>query len=449
MERKILVDKLFEIAKENNITEIELYLKNIKTTSLNIYESNLEKYIISDNQGLSLRGIYNGKIGYSYTEKFNKESIDELLKNLIDYAENNHSTDVEKISSENIKIDNNKKENTLLKYTDDKKIEYLFELEKRAYKYDERIKTISNCSYDEVEESVFIKNDNGLELKDSHSYGYINLGAIVEENGKMQSGYYGKIIDDLKEEYIEEVIEESIGQGISMLNSKSINNGKYNTILKNNVASNLLGSFISVFLGNIVQQNLSLLKGKINSKIAVEFLNIIEDPILENAGYFRSFDDEGNLTYRKNLVENGVLKTFLQNNKTGEKENIKSTGNGFRQNHKSSIDIMGTNIFVEEGSNSLEELISNIGDGILITELHGLHAGINQVSGDFSLSSNGILIKEGRLGESVSQITIAGNLYELLNNIESIGNDTKFSFTNYCYFGSPSIDIGELSIAGK
>lgn len=444
-----LIDILFKRASEYKIEEIEVYLKSTESMKLNIYESNLEKYIVEKDEGLSLRGIYNGKMGYSYTEKFEEDSIEELIKNLIDYAENNTNEELESISSNKIEIENSDIKNLLSEYSDDEKISFLFKMEKEAYESDKRVKKISRCSYEEVKETVFIKNNKGLELRDTYSYASIELGTIVEENNKMQSGYSDMLIKDLSEEYKDIVLNESVNQAISMLNSKPIETGKYKTIIKNNVASNLLGYFSNVFLGNIVQQNLSLLKGKINSQVAVDFLNIVEDPQMDNGRYSRKFDDEGNQTFKKNIIENGVLKTFLHNNMTARKENINSTGNGFRQNHKSSIDVMGTNIFVEEGKKSLEELIKEIENGILITEIHGLHAGINTVSGDFSLSANGILIEEGKLTESVSQITVAGNLYDMMKNLKAIGSDMKFTYNGSNYFGSPSINIGETSISGK
>ena len=191
------------------------------------------------------------------------------------------------------------------------------------------------------------------------------------------------------------------------------------------------------------------MKGKLNTQVGVEFLNIKEDPWMDDGKYCRTFDDEGTLTYPKYLIHNGVLKTFLHNKKTAEKDNVDSTGNGFRPSHKASIGVMATNMYIEERNKSLEEMMSRMKKGIIITDIHGLHAGINPTSGDFALSSNGFLVEDGKIVRPLAQITVAGNLYIMLKDIKEIGNDLKFSHPSSSYFGSPSIYANSLSISGK
>lgn len=450
MDRDKLVDILFNKAKEYNLEEIEVYINKESSIDFNIYEGQLEKYVVAREENLSLRGIYKGKMGYSYTEKLREDSIDELLNNLIQYAKNNNSEVVEEMSSP-ILVDKKtvRKESSLNKYTEKEKLEYLLDLEKRAYNYDRRVKTIDDCSYQEKIQGVYIKNTKGLELEDNHTIGIISLSAVTEEGNNMQTGYSHIILNDLSEEYKEKLIKDSVGDAIAMLGAESIESGNYEIILRNNVAADMFSYFSPIFLGSTVQKNLSLLKGKIGENIAVDFFNIVENPLIENGKYCRSFDDEGTSTYSKNIIENGELKTFLHNNKTADKDGIRSTGNGFRTSHKSSIGVASTNMYIKEGDSSLEDMIDIMKNGIIITDIHGLHAGINPTSGDFSLSSNGLLVENGKVIRSLAQITMAGNLYTMLKNIKHIGNDTKFSHPSSSYFGSPSVYIGSLTISGK
>ncbi|WMM24169.1 TldD/PmbA family protein [Tissierella sp. MB52-C2] len=450
MDRDKLISSLFEKGKAYDIEEMEVYISKDSSVDFNIYEGELEKYIVAEEIGLSLRGIYNGKMGYSYTEKLAEENLDELIKNLIQYAENNHNETIEKISSQTLGVEEFiPRENLLNKYSEEDKINYLFDLEKRAYSVDTRVKTISQCSYGEKTESVYIRNTKGLELEDSHTIGTINLGAVTEEGRNMQTGYSHYLFNDLKEEYKEILIKDSVGDALMMLGAEPIESSNYEVILRNNVAADMFSSFLPIFFGSNVQKNLSLMKGKIGTEVAVDFFNIIEDPLMEDGKYYRTFDDEGTLTNKKYIIEKGVLKTFLYNNKIAEKENTSSTGNGFRDSHKSSIDIMSTNMCIEEGNKSLENMIKFMEKGIIIIDIDGLHAGINPTSGNFSLLSKGLLVEDGKVVRPLSQITMAGNLYEMLKNIKSIGNDTKFCHPSSNYFGSPSILVGKLTIAGK
>ncbi len=450
MDRDRLLDLLFEKGRNNNISQMEAYILKESSMNINIYEGQLEKYIVSEEESLSIRGIYNEKMGYSYTEKLLPESLDEIINNLIQYAENNENEEIENISS-SVEINREYKEkvNFLEKYSEEEKIEYLLDLEKKAYELDKRIKTIDDCSYEENTQRVYIKNTNGLEVEDSHTIGILSLSVVVEDGKNMQTGYSHYVFNDLTEEYKDKLIEESVGDAIGMLEAETIESGNYEVILRNNVVADMFSYFLPIFLGSTVQKNLSLMKGKIGQKVAVDFLNIVENPLMENGKYCRKFDDEGTSTYAKKIIENGTLKTFLHNNKTASKDGIKSTGNGFRTSHKSSIGVMSTNMYITEGNKSLLDMISSMKKGILITDIHGLHAGINPTSGDFSLSSNGLLIEDGKTIKPLAQITVSGNLYTMIKEIIAIGNDIKYSYPGSNYFGSPSIYIRSLTISGK
>ena len=104
-----------------------------------------------------------------------------------------------------------------------------------------------------------------------------------------------------------------------------------------------------------------------------------------------------------------------------------------------------TNMYIAAGDKSLDALMADIGSGVVITELSGLHAGANPSSGDFSLLSKGYTVENGKRGRAVEQITVAGNFYELLKNIRAVGSDLLFEGSS---IGSPSVDAGTLKISG-
>lgn len=442
------IDKLFSRGRERGIEDMEIYMIKNSSTKFKIYQGELENYNISKEEALSLRGIYEGRMGYSYTEKLTEDSIDELIGNLIQYAQCNEKEYVEKLSHPKEIAMKNKVSN-LDKYGEDEKIAFLKSIEEKAYSADERIKLVEGCNYEEYDNTVYIKNTKGLELKESYSVGIISLSIVAKDDKDTQTGYSYRIIEDLLEEDKDILVREAVHDGINMLGASSIPSGNYEIILRNNVAANLFSTMSPVFLGDMVQRNLSMMKGKVGERVGSQLLNIVENPFLDNGIIYRSFDDEGTPTYMKHIIQNGVLKTFLHNNRTGEKEGVKSTGNGFKVSHKSSVGVLPTNMYIEEGNDSLVDMIESIDEGVLITDIQGLHAGINTTSGDFSLSSNGYLIKHGKIIKPVNQITIAGNFYKILKDIKALGKDTRFSFPGSNYFGSPSIKIDSLTIAGN
>lgn len=444
------IQLIFDRGKEYGIEDMEVYMLKNSSMNIDIYEGNLEGYSIAEENALSIRGIYKGKMGYSYTEKIEKDSIDELLGNLIQYAESNEKEYIEVLAEPKEQYKNVKEKNDKLsKYTEEEKIDFLKSIEKEALDFDKRISIVENCSYEEYTNSVFIKNTKGLELEDKYSIGILNLSVVAKDGEDVQTGYSYMVIDDLSDEYKTTLVRDAVSDGINMLKATTIASGNYEIILRNNVVANLFSSMSRVFLGDVVQRNLSMMKGKIGEKVGSDLLNIVEDPLLNNGMISRTFDDEGNPTFSKYIIEKGILKTFLHNTKTAEKEGLESTGNGFRISHKGSIGVLPTNMYIEKGDSTLEDMIDSMDMGIMITDIQGLHAGINPTSGDFSLSSSGFLIEKGKISKPICQITIAGNFYKLLVNITAIGNDTKFSFPMMNYFGSPSIKLNSLTVAGN
>ena len=123
-----------------------------------------------------------------------------------------------------------------------------------------------------------------------------------------------------------------------------------------------------------------------------------------------------------------------------------STGNAVRPGLSAPETVAPSNFFFQPGDKYLAALESELGDGLVITQLDGLHAGANVTSGDFSLLSKGYLLEGGKRVRPVEQITIAGNFYELLKNIRAVGSDLVFPGSGV---GAPSLDVGELTVSGK
>jgi len=165
-------------------------------------------------------------------------------------------------------------------------------------------------------------------------------------------------------------------------------------------------------------------------------------------GIFKTFDDEGVSTKEKILIENGILKTYLHSLKTANKFGVEPTGNGQKGSYKSSVVVGAYNFYIQPGNISYESLLKKMNNGLVLIEFDGIHAGLNGISGDFSLSTRGYLVENGIICGAINEITLAANYFDLLLNLEEIGNDLKFSYP-FGKAGSPSILFRKLDIAGK
>jgi len=212
----------------------------------------------------------------------------------------------------------------------------------------------------------------------------------------------------------------------------------------------LLETFCDVFSADAAQKGMSLLADKEGELVASEIVTIVDDPFCEDSCCMSAFDAEGVATKKKNIVENGVFKTLLHNLKTADKAGVTTTGNAYKGSYKSKVSIAPFAFYIKPSDVSFDEVLNRTQNGVYITELNGMHAGANFVTGDFSLSASGFLIENGKTTKPVNEITIAGNFFTMLKQIECVGNDFKFSMPGgSSQFGSPCALVGTMAISGK
>jgi PmbA protein len=163
-----------------------------------------------------------------------------------------------------------------------------------------------------------------------------------------------------------------------------------------------------------------------------------------------NFDAEGSPTHKKAVIENGVLNTLLYNLKTAAVAGKKTTGNASKAGYDSPVGIRPFTMYLAGGDMTEEALLQKAGNGVYITDLSGLHAGADAISGDFSLQSAGYMIENGKKTTYVKSFTVAGNFYELLKNIVALANNCELPRAmGSTTFGAPSVLVDGLSVAGK
>ncbi|HPW99424.1 MAG TPA: TldD/PmbA family protein [Sedimentibacter sp.] len=450
MEIKFLIDKIFQKGRETGLNDMEVYYSEGSSLSLKVFQKDLDGYSLSESEGLSLRGVYKGKMGYSYTEKVDETSIDQLVRDAAENALIIDSEDEEYIfegSKEYKKVDSFNQ--ALSNVGEEQKINFVKSLEEEAFRLDKRIASVEVCIYGDGYGETIMSNTKGLFLRDKSNIAYTYIAVVAKDGEDIKTGMAYRTGNDFNAFNAQDIAREAVDEALALLGARSVKSGDYNVIIRNSAAADLLEAFTGIFSAEAVQKNLSLLKGKLNEKIASDKFTLIDDPYMEGGLASKSFDGEGVACKYKKVVDKGVLKTYLYNLKTAKKDGVDTTGNASKGSYKSSIGISPSNFFVEKGERTLDEMIADIDKGILITELQGLHSGLNSVSGDFSLAALGFLIQDGKISRPVEQITMAGNYFDMLKNIEETGSDLKFGMPGEAYIGSPSLRIKKLSIAGE
>ena len=447
MELELFVDSLFKKASEAGFSEYEVYYVDGESLGISVYKEEVEKYNLNNSAGLSFRGKLGDRIGYSYTEILDEDAIDMLVKKAKENVSAIENNDIQFI----YEGDKEYKEistyyEALENLAPDKLINIAINMEKEAKKYCDKVESFSGCAISYSSGKYGIINSKGLNLKNKSNLLTAYVVPIVKDGENMYDGCGYVVAKSLDEIDPAKIAKMGVDEALSKIGATSIPAGNYKVIINNEAMVSLLSTFAGIFSGDAVQKGLSLLKGKEGEIIASDIVNLVDDPHLKDGLASVAFDDEGVATVKTYLIQDGKLNTLLHNLKTANKAGVKSTGNGFKASYASPISVSPTNFYIEPGVNSLEEMTKKIDKGLIITDLAGLHSGANSITGDFSLAAKGFYIENGVKTHPVEQITVAGNFFTLLTDIEEVGNDLKFPMSSV---GSPSIMIKELSIAGE
>lgn len=440
-------DTLFANGREQGFTDMEIFYAASKSTNVTVLKQEVKNYVIAEQGGISFRGLYEGKMGYSYTEKIDEKSITLLVSEAIENAQVIEMADQEEL------FGGGEKYETLHRYTEavaniapQELIAAALTMEKAALAANPLVKQVINCSVAKSEGETLIENTQGLHCHEK----YTNVSAgvyLMASDGEQTAtaGEYDFSLKDFRELNVQEIAEKAAGEAVSKLDVDSIETGNYPIIFRYDTATQLLRAFASVLSGETVEKGFSRLQGKLGENIGGKNITLIDDPLMEDVPGGATFDAEGYPTKKLELIKEGTLLSFMHNRKTAKKAGTKSTGNAGKSGYNGTVSVGPHNLYLQPGYGSLEDLMDNVDRGIFIVELQGTNAGINTVSGDFSLSAIGFLIEKGKLGRGINQITVSGNLYEMLNHIEEIANDLQIKSS----VSSPSIKVKSLTIAGK
>ena len=443
------MEKLVKAGMEYGFEECEASFAQDSSMSIDILKGEVSSYENSVTSTLSFRGLKNGQMGYCSTNILNDDSIDFLLKSAMENCEVLNDEDPQFIY-----CDENNTDLYFSQITDAyskntyKRFEELgLGLEKAILALDERIDAVDILSINCGTGPFLIINSKGLHsYRDTDGISLVASGRAIDADGSVKSGghyWIGKDIDDFDQEKFLKKFKENL---IGKMGAKSVKAGSYKTILRNEAFQQFFMVFFGNFLATTMQRGLSLLADKEGTKIASDALTVKECPMLEKALTKIPFDDEGVLTTEKAIIDKGTFATALYDLKSAYKAGRQSTGNGFRAG--SAVSEMPTNLVVEPGEKDLAGLMEEVGEGIMLTDLSGLHAGVNAISGDFSLLCEGYLIEGGKKGRPVEQITVAGNFYDVIKSIKSVGNDIINLPSGEAEFFTPSVYVGELAISG-
>ena len=323
------------------------------------------------------------------------------------------------------------------------KIELARQAEAAALDTDPRITNSEGGSFDSHVGRRIFANSRGFVGEYNSSYCSLTAVPVAREGGSMERDYWMSLSRGFAGlESPDHIGRVAADRAVRRLGARKVETQRVPVVFEPRTARSLLGSIFEAVHGETIYRNASFLAGKLGQKVATENLTVIDDGTIP--GFFGTtpFDDEGVPTRRTAIIEHGVLKNYLLNTYTARKLGMKTTGNASR-GLSGNAGIGHGSLFIERGARSPAEIIGAISNGLYVTELIG--SGVNIVTGDYSRGAVGLWIRNGELAFPVSEVTIAGNLNNMLMDMEAIGSDLEFRGST----AAPTVLIREMTVGGK
>jgi len=324
------------------------------------------------------------------------------------------------------------------------RIDYARRAEKAALDADPRIVNSEGGTFDAGVSYKVLANSHGFVGDYQRSYCSVSAVPIAQVEGSvMQRDYWYSVAMTLKKlQSPEEIGKIAAQRTLRRIGARKVKTAKVPIVFEHTVAGALVGHIFEAVNGDSIYRGASFLAGKLNEKIGGNNINVVDDGTMRGGFGTSPFDSEGVPSRRTVVVENGVLKSYLLNTYTAKKLNLQTTGNASR-GLAGTPGIGAGNFFLQLGAKSPEEIISDIKEGLFVTEFLGF--GVNLVTGDFSRGASGLWIQNGELTFPVEEITVAGNLKDMLFNVGEIGNDLQFRAA----IASPTLRIDGMTVAGE
>ena len=424
------------------VEEYEIYYTVAEDISAETLKDEVSAFSSGESAKVYFRCLVDGHMGYASSSYFAADELEDLVVRAKENAGAIENDDVVFIFKGSESYAKTTAPDPVVVDAGELKNKAL-ELQKATYATDSSVVDGTQSVAISFRNEIYLYNSHGLELSNRVGMSGCYVAAVVNKDGEARDNF--EFAENINSEDAKNLPAKAVQGALDKIGAAEIPTGKYDVVIDGTQMRSLLSAFSSAFSAKNALLGMSRLAGKEGEKIASDIVTITDDPMREGCPVQTPFDDEGVATYKKTVVENGVLKTMLYDLTTAHKTGKQTTGNGRRGGN-----IAPYNFGICAGNESQDELFAKVGDGIYVTGVKGLHAGANAITGDFSVESEGFLIKDGKKAGPIKSFTIAGNFFSMLNDIDSLGNEVKWGIpTGFVVFGSPDVLVKGMSVAGK
>ena len=455
---KVTLENIINKIMNKEVDFCETFEEESITKVYKLLNSSLDRINYNYLKGIGIRIANNNDIVYGYTNKLDNKNLEKLVNNLIENFKD--SKIISNIFLNDLKVYKTKISIPHNKFPDDKKKEYLYNIDKIARGYSNKIIQV-DASFYEYDEKVTIANNSSNYVKDNRTLTRLIINVVAQSNDKqtnsmktfgIRGGY--ELLDTID---IEKEVLNLAESAVKKLTAKSCPSGEMPVIIGPGFGAVIFHEACGHSMeATTVALGTSVLSGKLGEKVASDKVTIIDDGTLDDYWGSTNIDDEGNLTKKNILIEKGMLKGYLIDTLNNRKMNMNITGSGRRESYKYAPTSRMNNTYLAPFTDKIEDMIKSINYGIYATNMGG--GSVDPVTGDFNFAVNeAYLIENGKVTDMVLGGSLIGNTIDILKNVEMVSDDLQFD-TGFCgsksgnvpvTIGEPTIKVSKILVGGN
>ncbi len=454
--------RALDAALDAGAPEAEAYVQDSSGIEIRVYENEVESLTEGAERGAGVRAWIDGRVGYAYGTDLSDEGLRAIAAGAVETAR--LADPDEHAAPPGVEAQGGSggagqeadltlpglHDPSLAEWQTQRKVGLAQEIERAARAVDERITAIEQTVYADGEDRVAVASSAGLAGAYEATTCYAFLQALATDDGDRQTGLGFGVARAPGGLDAAAIGAEAGERAASLLGAEKPRSRTCPAVLDPTVAASFAGFIGGTLCADAVQRGRSPFAGRLGDEVASAALTLADDGLDPEGPNSAPFDAEGTPSERTPLIEGGELKTYLHDSYTARRagERQRSTGNASRAGYRSPPSVSTSNLVIEPGERTLEELFADAADGVYVTDVAGLHSGVNPVTGQFSVGASGRLIKDGALADPVTEFTIASDLQSMLRAVQAAGRDPRWVPFGGSVKAVPLL-IGEMAVGGS
>ena len=407
--------------------QIEAYAARSHDTEVKVFEGDIESLSSADSAGVGIRVIAGSRQGFAYAGSLDDEIVAETLAEARDNAafgtpdEHLGLAEPDGVAAADLDLWRDE----LASFAPADKVSLALELERRVRGGDPRIRQVESAYWGDSAVEVAVATSTGIVATSRRTSCYVSAYAIAGEGSDTQTGGGYSVARRPEDIDLDKAAADAVERATRLLGARKPRSRRLTVVLEPRITATLLSVLAGTLNGEAVLKGRSMFADRVGEEVSIPALTLVDDPTDPDAYGAANYDAEGLACRRNVLIRDGVLQGFLYNTYAGRRAATASTGSAVRTGFKSGPGVGARAVSIVPGTASAEEILAEVGEGLLVQAVSGVHSGVNPISGDFSVGAEGLIVRGGVTAEPVREVTVASTLQRMLQGVVAIGSEVE------------------------